>query len=176
MRPVVLDQPRFDLRLPALHADRASGQAILVGVLGMAFAAILLARPSEGGGGLQGPAGALVSPEPGSSQPTELGATPTATEAAASAAATQTEPSASPEPTAPAPSSESTPRPSPAATPKPSASPSKPTASGATYRVKSGDTLSAIAARFGTTTQVLVRLNGIENPGKLKVGQVIKLP
>jgi LysM repeat protein len=51
-----------------------------------------------------------------------------------------------------------------------------PSTSGATYKVRSGDTLSAIAARFGTTVRALVDLNGITDPSRLRVGQVLKLP
>jgi len=46
----------------------------------------------------------------------------------------------------------------------------------ATYKVKSGDTLSGIAAAHGTTWQVLAELNGITDPSKLRVGQVLQLP
>jgi LysM repeat protein len=59
------------------------------------------------------------------------------------------------------------------ATPAPTAAR---TAAQATYKVKSGDTLSGIAAEFGTTWQALAELNGIEDPGRLKVGQVLQLP
>ena len=45
-----------------------------------------------------------------------------------------------------------------------------------TYTVKAGDTLSEIAAAHGTTVGVLTQLNGISNPNKIKVGQVIKIP
>ena len=48
--------------------------------------------------------------------------------------------------------------------------------SGKTYTVQYGDTLSAIAIRFGTTVAVLVQLNGISNPDYIYVGQVLKLP
>jgi N-acetylmuramoyl-L-alanine amidase len=58
---------------------------------------------------------------------------------------------------------------------KPPAS-SGPATSGATYKIKSGDTLSAIAARFGTTVKVLVSLNHITDPSRIHVGQVLKLP
>lgn len=51
--------------------------------------------------------------------------------------------------------------------------PKTPTAS--TYTVKAGDTLSKIAAKFGTTYQELAKLNGIANPNKIYPGQVIKL-
>lgn len=44
-----------------------------------------------------------------------------------------------------------------------------------TYRVKSGDSLSAIAARYGTTYIKLASINGIKNPNRITVGQVLKL-
>lgn len=43
------------------------------------------------------------------------------------------------------------------------------------YTVKKGDTLSAIAARYGTTYQHLADLNKISNPNLIYVGQVIKI-
>ena len=43
------------------------------------------------------------------------------------------------------------------------------------YIVKYGDTLSGIAARYGTTYQRLAALNGISNPNKIYVGQAIKI-
>ena len=45
-----------------------------------------------------------------------------------------------------------------------------------TYIVKSGDTLSGIAAKYGTTYQVLAAYNNISNPNLIYVGQVIKIP
>jgi len=45
-----------------------------------------------------------------------------------------------------------------------------------TYVVKSGDTLSGIAARFGTTVAVLASLNDIRDVNHLTVGQVLKIP
>lgn len=45
-----------------------------------------------------------------------------------------------------------------------------------TYTVKKGDTLSGIAARFGTTVAKLVQLNSIKNPNLIFPGQVLKLP
>lgn len=44
-----------------------------------------------------------------------------------------------------------------------------------TYTVKSGDTLSGIAAKYGTTYQHLAAVNGIANPNKIYVGQVLKI-
>ena len=45
-----------------------------------------------------------------------------------------------------------------------------------TYTIVRGDTLSGIAKRFGTTYQEIARLNGIADPNKIRVGQVIKIP
>lgn len=44
------------------------------------------------------------------------------------------------------------------------------------YTVKSGDTLSGIAAKYGTTYQELAKYNNISNPNKINVGQTIKIP
>lgn len=44
-----------------------------------------------------------------------------------------------------------------------------------TYTVKSGDTLSGIASKFGTTYQELAQLNRIADPNKIYVGQVLKI-
>lgn len=44
-----------------------------------------------------------------------------------------------------------------------------------TYTVKAGDTLSGIATMYGTTYQELAKLNGISDPNKIYVGQVIKI-
>ena len=50
------------------------------------------------------------------------------------------------------------------------------TPTGKTYTVAKGDTLSGIAAQYGTTVDTLVELNGIQNPNLIVVGQVLKLP
>lgn len=44
-----------------------------------------------------------------------------------------------------------------------------------TYTVQSGDTLSGIAKRFGTTVDSLVKKNGIKNPNLIYPGQVLKI-
>lgn len=51
-----------------------------------------------------------------------------------------------------------------------------PTPSGKKYTVQYGDTLSAIALRFGTTVEILCRLNNISNPNIIYAGQVLILP
>lgn len=43
------------------------------------------------------------------------------------------------------------------------------------YTVKSGDTLSGIAAKYGTTYQALASVNGIADPNKIYPGQKIKI-
>ena len=44
-----------------------------------------------------------------------------------------------------------------------------------TYTVRAGDTLSGIAARYGTTWQRLQQLNGLADPNRIYVGQVLKV-
>lgn len=46
---------------------------------------------------------------------------------------------------------------------------------GVTYTVKSGDTLSGIASKYGTTYQELARINNISNPNLIYPGQVLKI-
>lgn len=43
------------------------------------------------------------------------------------------------------------------------------------YTVKSGDTLSGIASKYGTTYQHLAQINGIANPNKIRAGQRIRV-
>lgn len=45
----------------------------------------------------------------------------------------------------------------------------------ASHVVKAGDTLSQIAARFGTTVGALAQANGITDPNRIRVGQVINI-
>lgn len=78
--------------------------------------------------------------------------TPAAPAASTSPTNTQTAPA----PTAPA-----------ATTPPP------PAAGAQTYTVRPGDTLSAIAERYGTTVDALSQANGIANPNEIEVGQVL---
>lgn len=51
-----------------------------------------------------------------------------------------------------------------------------PTPGGDTYTVQAGDTLSAIAARWGCTVAELVALNHVSNPDRIYPGQVIMRP
>lgn len=49
------------------------------------------------------------------------------------------------------------------------------TTSAGSYTVKSGDSLSAIAARYGMSYETLARLNNISNPNRIYVGQTLNL-
>ena len=87
-------------------------------------------------------------------------------------------PRATPLPTAPANTAEPSIAPTKApATAKPTAPGTPaPSTTARTYRVKSGDTLSAIAGRFGVSVSSIVKLNDLSDPGSLKIGQVLLIP
>ena len=57
-------------------------------------------------------------------------------------------------------------------TPKPTPAPAPAVE---THTVKSGETLSGIAAKYGTTYQHLAQINGINNPDLIYAGQVLKI-
>jgi len=154
--PVVLDHGRIAITMPALRGERLSGQAVLIVLLGLAFAAILLARLT--GGGAPG-ALADTSPTPGASGAVEASTNHPATTRPTESAEASNEAGASPDA---------------ASEPPGTAEPS--VAAGRTYKIKSGDTLVGIAAKFGTTSKAIAKLNGITNPSNLKVGQVLKIP
>ena len=154
--PVVLDQGRWPVQLPEINglALPGLGQGALVVLLALAFAAVLIARLATSGGG----SGAAV-------------ATPTPA-ASAVAGADASQRAATPEPT-----TEASSAPSPTLVPteeKPTPTPRA--AAPTTYKVKKGDTLSVIAARYGTTVKALAKLNKIDDPSNIHVGQVLKLP
>jgi LysM repeat protein len=132
------------------------GQAGLVVLVGAAFGILILARSASGPGD---------------------------TAAASPASGPPVSPPASPSPSVMAPSptpSERAPSPTPSVAASPSGSPTSasptPGASFRTYRVQAGDTLSAIAARFGTTVKAIADLNGISNPSQIRIGQILRIP
>lgn len=97
-------------------------------------------------------------------------ASPTHAATAAATSAPTTLPTGTPEPVAtasPAPSIAPSPTPAPTVKPKPTFR---------TYVVVSGDSLSAIAARFGTTSKAIADLNGILVSSTIHPGQVLKIP
>ena len=71
---------------------------------------------------------------------------------------------------------EETPVPTTAAVTPDDTSTNQPVASGTQYTVAPGDSLSSIARRFNTTVGALVQLNGITNPNRILVGQILNLP
>lgn len=44
------------------------------------------------------------------------------------------------------------------------------------YRVRPGDTLASIAARFGSSVRVLQRANGVRNPHRIRIGDRLLIP
>lgn len=158
--PMVLDHGRVRVSMPTLRGEPHLGQFLLLGLMGLAFAAILLARLPTGlgsGDGVGGPGPTAVSSLPVAAVPSKT-PKPAASSDAASPAPARTLVPTDDKPSA-----------------KPSAS-AKASAAPTTYKVKRGDTLSTIAVKFGTTWQVLAELNHISDPGRLRVGQVLDLP
>jgi LysM repeat protein len=64
-----------------------------------------------------------------------------------------------------------TPRPTPTPEPTP-----RPTPTPRVYVVKSGDTLFAIAERFGVTVDAIIEANDIANPNAIVPGQRLTIP
>jgi LysM repeat protein len=58
----------------------------------------------------------------------------------------------------------------------PTATPGCSATSGQTYTVKRGDTLFRIALHFGVSQAVIIAANGITNPNRINVGQVLVIP
>jgi LysM repeat protein len=165
LAPVVLEPAR---RMGALAGGtaRGGGQALLAGLMALAFLMLVIART-------QSPA-AIAGPSPVPSEAPTFAAgsaspVPAPTREAATGEAAS--PAASPSPTsAPTPTTTPAPAATPRATPDPTAAATR------TYRVKAGDTLSAIAARYGTTVRKLAALNAITDPRALRIGQVLQIP
>ena len=136
--PVVLDHGRLSITVPILSSDRSTGQAVLIALMALAFAAIVLATLTSGSSA----AASDGSPFPG----VVGGASPARLRRAA---ATR---SPAPRPTRPRSRRHRAARTHPPA-PDPSAAPATPQ----TYKVKSGDTLVGIAAKFGTTPKAITQ-------------------
>jgi hypothetical protein len=152
--PVVLDHGRLSITVPILSSDRSTGQAVLIALMALAFAAIVLAKLTGGSSAAANDG----SPFPGVLAPVSASPKSTGDPVA----------SAAPDPTPVPPASSGTDA---SAAPDPSAAPAT-----RSYKVKSGDTLVGIAAKFGTTPKAISNLNGISDPSSLKIGQVLKIP
>lgn len=151
--PVILELARAHLvPLPAASV-RTGSQALVVGLMVLAFVVLVVARTTapiaEGGATPSASAGTASVPAvlPGGS----ASATPRAT------------PSSSP-------SATTAPSGTPAATPVRTPAPAR------SYTVKGGDSLSSIAAQFGTTVRALVKANGLADKRLIKPGQVLLIP
>lgn len=154
--PIVLESPHAVLTPLAGGPARTGGQALLVGLMVLAFIVLVVARtsapptsgsPSPGavaGGGAIASAGSLASPA------ATVVSTPSPT------------PSAAPSPTATA------------SAPPPPATPTA-APSARRYKVKSGDTLSGIAARFATTVKAIRIANNLQG-NLIRPGQVLIIP
>ena len=146
---------------------RGTGQALLIGIMVVAFIVLIVARvtpPVPGDPPASSDAGVSGSAAPGPSGAS--GALATATpEPTPAASPSEVPASASP---SSVPASES-----PSANPSalPSSSPA-----GTTYRVRPGDTLSGIAARNGVTVRALRQANNLPPGGIIRPGQVLVIP
>jgi LysM repeat protein len=172
--PLVLDHGRIAIGVPALRGQGAGlGQSALIGLMAVAFGAILVARLSGAGGPSDG--GLIAGAADGTARPSlEIAVAPEGSgdsEAPArTLVPTDVDPTDEPSETTAAESE----LPDEAAPPDEEAPAAEEEAK--TYKVKRGDTLSGIAAEFGTTVRKLAKLNDIEDPSRLKVGQVLQLP
>ncbi len=155
--PMILDHGRIAVTVPAFRSERSVGQAALIILMVLAFALIVLAKLS-GGSSPAGIADASGSPRATThpSSPTRTARPSTGPTVAPSAGASSAAASGVPASSA-----------SPGATAKPATK---------TYKVKAGDTLIGIAAKFGTTPKAIAKLNGITNTANLHVGQILKIP
>ena len=59
---------------------------------------------------------------------------------------------------------------------EPTAEPESALAGSTTHRIKSGETLSEIAATYGVSMQAIVQVNGLDNPSRIVTGQDLIIP
>lgn len=85
-------------------------------------------------------------------------------------------PTASPTAAQAATSEPSTESSTPGSSPTPSASAEPSAEAGETYVIAEGDTLTAIAERFGTTVDAIVEANDIDDPDLIVVGEELSIP
>ncbi len=160
--PLVLERARPLVPIDRLGDPRRWGQVALVALMILAIVAVAIARSGgQAGSGSDGGIGG-TSPSVGTT-PSTAATPPRATPTAATSVPV-TSPATGPgESTAPGVAPTNAPSP---AAPSPRQ----------TYTVKRGDTLSAIATRFGTTVLAIRQLNDISNPSLIRVGQVLQIP
>jgi LysM repeat protein len=170
---LALDPARGRIGVLPGSTGHHGGQALLVGLMVLAFLVLVIARTTPESSGVGSPSGSPVA-EAGGAQGSPAAGSPSSPAASPSpdGATTPSPPAPSTDPSAdPTPSV--APSRSPAVSPKPV--PSRVPADATRYKVKSGDTLSAIAARFGTTVKKLKAANGLSS-NVIRVGQVLVIP
>lgn len=163
--PVVLEPTRGLLTPLAGGPARTGGQALLVGLMALAFLVLVVARttaphpPATGSGAPLASVGTVAG-----------GTTASPGESPGAVASWTPAPSASSGPSSPP-----SPTPAPSGTPPVTPSPT-PAPAGQHYTVKSGDTLGQIATRFNTTVQAIAAANNIADPRLIRIGQVLIIP
>lgn len=155
---VVEDAGGSRAMLAGLVSDRRTWQ--FAPALVLVVAVIALAITGLRG---EGPASALTSPSPSPLT------TPAVTATVAPSALGSVGESA---PSTPAPTQSTSQAP---ATAVPTSPPTAAPSARATYTVKSGDTLSGIAAKYSTTVAAIMSINGLKD-SRLKIGQVLLIP
>jgi len=101
---------------------------------------------------------------------------PVMAEAPVTAAPAASVPAAAPQVGTAAPPKAAAPASTAPAAPAAAAVPAAPASVPETYRVEKGDNPYNIAKKFGVSYQEMLALNNIEDPTKLQIGQVLKLP
>lgn len=150
---LTLDSDTAHRTVSGASTSRVSGRALAVGGVGAAVVVLFLL------GKALGILGTLPGPTP---SPTPLASTVASETAVPTPSSSQLSPSAVP-----------TASPTPVPTPAPTATPA-PTQH--IYIVQSGDTLTTIAAKFGTTAQAIAAANGIKVSDTLNIGQRLIIP
>ncbi|MBF6606478.1 MAG: LysM peptidoglycan-binding domain-containing protein [Chloroflexi bacterium] len=174
--PVLLERVRPSLPAVATTSSRGIGQLALVALLAVAVVAIALARL-----GSSTSSGAIAAPSATATLSVGVAASPSVAPAVVGSVGPSPAPTPSPAASSPAPTPSprpvATPRPTPSTTPAPTGAATQgPSPSAAvTYVVRPGDTLSSIAARFGTTAAAIQALNGLADPSLIHPGQVLKI-
>jgi LysM repeat protein len=152
----VLDVGRGSIDIAAVARDRATTQVALVLLALLAFGALVLSRFAGAG------------PDQGGVRPSLLAVSASPSAAVAASPAFSGSPLASPIVTSvPSTDRSSAPVGGAGGNAAPSAR---------TYTVRSGDTLLAIARRFATTVRAIRDANGIADPARLRIGQVLLIP
>lgn len=160
--PVVVGSPTRERPLVGLLTPARLGEVAL-GVMAVLVVVLLGARLLGGSGAPE------ASPEFGLGGTEAPSPRPTVSGLASPPASPATSPTGIPTGSA-GPDASASAAASAAASAKPSASPAR------RYRVKRGDTLIAIAAKYGTTVSVIVKANKIKDPRIIHVGQILIIP